>query len=56
MYSWSAVTRGALLRGVEGGIVETRIIRAAYGISARQEWDPEVHEKPELKRTAEKNK
>jgi hypothetical protein len=50
------VTLGALLRGIEGGIVETRIIRAAYGVQAREPWTPEVHEQGELKRTAEKNK
>jgi hypothetical protein len=50
------VTLGALLRGIEGGIVETRIIRAAYGVQAREPWTPDVHEQGELKRTAEKNK
>jgi len=50
------VTRGALLRGIEGGIVETRIIRAAYGIMSYQNWDPEKHEKGEMKRLAAKNK
>lgn len=54
--AWSAVTRGAMLRGVQGNIVQSRIIRNYYGISMKMDWDPAVHEAPERKRTAAKHK
>ncbi|OCK78280.1 actin-like ATPase domain-containing protein [Lepidopterella palustris CBS 459.81] len=54
--AWSAVTRGAMLRALQGDIVETRIIRACYGITYRTLWDPDVHESIKHRRTAEKNK
>jgi hypothetical protein len=45
-----------MLRGLQGDIVETRIIRHHYGIDIREEWDPKVHEVPDKRRTAESNK
>ncbi|CAZ84109.1 unnamed protein product [Tuber melanosporum] len=42
--AWSAVVRGALLRGLQGDIVSTRKIRNFYGIEYRQTWEPEIHE------------
>jgi len=56
MHRWSAVTRGAMLRALQGDIVETRIIRSNYGISFKELWDPAIHESPEKQRTASKNK
>ncbi|KAH8896375.1 hypothetical protein GQ53DRAFT_792192 [Thozetella sp. PMI_491] len=53
VHAWSAVTRGAMLRGIQGNIVEKRIIRAAYGIAARVVWDPAVHESDKYKRAAQ---
>jgi hypothetical protein len=47
---------GAMLRGLQGDIVESRIIRAHYGINIREHWDPEVHESKMYRKTAEKNK
>lgn len=54
--AWSAVTRGAMLRGIQGNIVQSRIIRSYYGISIKTEWDPDVFETPERRRAAAKNK
>lgn len=45
-----------MLRGLQGDIVETRTIRNHYGIEMREHWDPNVHEAPEKRRTAESNK
>jgi hypothetical protein len=53
---WSAVTKGAMLRALQGDIVETRIIRFYYGISHGTPWVPEIHESGKYKRTAAKNK
>lgn len=54
--AWSAVTRGAMLRALQGDIVETRIIRSNYGIFYKTPWDPEVHETGKHARTAAKLK
>jgi len=54
--AWSAVTRGAMLRGIQGDIVETRIIRHHYGVVARTPWNEEIHEKGDKRRQAEQNK
>lgn len=54
--AWSAVTRGAMLRAIQGDIVQTRIIRHHYGISIQETWNPDVHEAPDKRRTAESNK
>ncbi|KAJ6098844.1 hypothetical protein N7467_000379 [Penicillium canescens] len=54
--AWSAVTRGAMLRGIQGDIVETRIIRHHYGIDIREHWNPDIHEAPDKRRTAELKK
>jgi len=54
--AWSAVTRGAMLRGLQGDIVETRIIRHHYGIQMKETWDSNIHEAPDKRRTAESNK
>ena len=53
---WSAVTRGAMLRGLQGDIVENRIIRYHYGIVFNTPWDPDVHESAKYRRMAEKRK
>jgi hypothetical protein len=53
VHAWSAVTRGAMLRGLQGDIVDTRIIRAAYGVSCRTPWNPAVHESEKHRKTAE---
>jgi len=45
-----------MLRGLQGDIVETRIIRHHYGIDMREEWNPDVHEAPDKQRTAAANK
>jgi hypothetical protein len=50
------VVRGAMLRGLQGDIVQTRIIRNNYGISFKELWDPDVHESGQYRRTAEKHK
>ena len=53
---WSAVVRGALLRGLQGDIVSTRKIRNFYGIEYRQTWDPEIHEVGDFANEAAKHK
>lgn len=45
-----------MLRGIQGDIVETRIIRHHYGIEARVNWNPEIHEKGDKRRVAESKK
>lgn len=45
-----------MLRGIQGDIVETRIIRHHYGIDMKEVWNPDVHEAPDKRRTAESNK
>jgi hypothetical protein len=54
--SWSAVTRGAMLRGLQGDIVESRIIRAYYGIMISHPWNPALHESETHREIAERNK
>ncbi|KAI2741395.1 hypothetical protein DTO013E5_4559 [Penicillium roqueforti] len=41
--AWSAVVRGAVIRGQEGNQVETRIARCSYGISMKIKFNPEIH-------------
>lgn len=41
--SWSAVVRGAVLYGLNSGIVRERILRRHYGIPTSVVWDPEKH-------------
>ncbi|KAH0543127.1 hypothetical protein FGG08_002553 [Glutinoglossum americanum] len=51
--AWSAVVRGALLRILNGaGIVQTRKIRAHYGISHKEPWTVEKHERGSLRTLA----
>lgn len=45
--AWSAVARGAVLRGLEGEIVHSRMARRNYGISHSSEYDPKRHLKSE---------
>lgn len=45
-----------MLRGLQGDIVETRIIRHHYGIQMKETWDSNIHEAPDKRRTAESNK
>jgi hypothetical protein len=45
-----------MLRALQGDVVETRVIRANYGIIFRSPWDPDVHETPERRRAAAKYK
>ncbi|KAH8587270.1 hypothetical protein B0O99DRAFT_642186 [Bisporella sp. PMI_857] len=54
--AWSAVTRGAMLRALQGDIVETRIIRSNYGVTVKNLWDPAIHESAKYQRQAAKNK
>jgi hypothetical protein len=42
-YSWSAIVRGAVLRGLEGSIVDVKKCRRHYGHSLSKEYDPKVH-------------
>ncbi|CAG8890324.1 unnamed protein product [Penicillium egyptiacum] len=41
--AWSAVARGAVIRGQEGNQVESRIARCSYGIMIRVTFDPKKH-------------
>lgn len=41
--AWSAVVRGAVLRGLEGGIVRSRMARRNYGIPFSDNYDPKLH-------------
>ncbi|KAJ5877628.1 hypothetical protein N7455_001093 [Penicillium solitum] len=41
--AWSAVARGAVIRGQEGNQVESRIARCNYGIDMRVTFDSKVH-------------
>lgn len=45
--AWSAVVRGAVLRGLEGGIIHNRMARRNYGISCSSHYDPKRHLKSE---------
>lgn len=45
-----------MLRGLQRDIVETRIIRAHYGIKFKAPWNPKVHESGVHRRKAERNK
>jgi hypothetical protein len=40
--SWSAVTRGAATRGLEGGMVISRESKRAYGFVCHQKFDEDV--------------
>jgi len=40
--SWSAVTRGAATRGLEGGMVISRESKRAYGFACHQQFNEEV--------------
>ncbi|KAJ5186887.1 hypothetical protein N7449_009881 [Penicillium cf. viridicatum] len=41
--AWSAVARGAVIRGQEGNQVESRIARCSYGVSMRVPFDSTTH-------------
>ncbi|KAJ5726922.1 hypothetical protein N7493_005949 [Penicillium malachiteum] len=41
--AWSAVVRGAVLRGLEGNQVDNRISRAHYGVTHQSPYDPHLH-------------
>ncbi|KAJ5365517.1 hypothetical protein N7517_008403 [Penicillium concentricum] len=41
--AWSAVARGAVIRGQEGNQVERRIARCSYGINVSVKFDPKKH-------------
>ncbi|KAJ6066964.1 actin-like ATPase domain-containing protein [Penicillium canescens] len=43
--AWAAVVSGAVLRGLEGNRVETRISRCWYGVSANTQFDESRHPK-----------
>ncbi|KAJ5715488.1 uncharacterized protein N7483_012669 [Penicillium malachiteum] len=45
--AWSAVVRGAVLRGLEGNQVNNRIARAHYGIKHSSNFDPNRHKECE---------
>jgi hypothetical protein len=45
-----------MLRGIQRDIVETRLIRAFYGINHKTQWNPAVHETPERWKIAEGRK
>lgn len=45
--AWSAVVRGAVLRGLEGGIVRSRHARRNYGVNCTQAFDSNVHDEAE---------
>ena len=40
---WSAVVRGAVLYGLNSGIVRERMLRRHYGIPTSILWNPEKH-------------
>lgn len=46
--AWSAVVRGAVLRGLEGGIVRSRLARRSYGIECHETFDPDRHHESEI--------
>ncbi|KAJ5207500.1 Heat shock protein 70 family [Penicillium cf. griseofulvum] len=41
--AWSAVARGAVIRGQEGNQVDSRISRGSYGTEMQVEFDPKKH-------------
>lgn len=53
---WSAIVRGAMLKAIQGEVVESRKIRAYYGVRIEQAWDPIIHEAPHLRAQAEEKK
>lgn len=42
--AWTAVVRGAVLRGLEGEFVTSRRSRYNYGVRQREYWDPDQHD------------
>jgi hypothetical protein len=40
---WSAVVRGAAVRGLEGSMVISKRARRAYGLSLHRKFDPNIH-------------
>jgi hypothetical protein len=45
--AWSAVTRGAAIRGLESGVVVSRESKRAYGFVCHQKFDDELHDEEE---------
>jgi hypothetical protein len=43
MYAWTAVVRGAVIRGLEGGVVMSRRSRMHYGTSYATIFDEAKH-------------
>ena len=43
MYAWTAVVRGAVIRGLEGGVVMSRRSRMHYGTSYATIFDQQKH-------------
>lgn len=43
MYAWTAVVRGAVLRGLEGNMVISRKARMHYGTSYATVYDEDKH-------------
>lgn len=43
LYAWTAVVRGAVLRGLEGSMVVTRKARYHYGTSHAAVWEEAKH-------------
>ncbi|KGO76318.1 Heat shock protein 70 family [Penicillium italicum] len=48
--AWSAVARGAVIRGQEGNQIESRIARCSYGVHTSIKFDPEMHRADEYLR------
>lgn len=43
LYAWTAVARGAVIRGLEGSMVITRKARCHYGTSYATVWEENKH-------------
>lgn len=43
LYAWTAVVRGAVIRGLEGSMVVTRKARYHYGTSYATVWEEDKH-------------
>lgn len=41
--AWSAVARGAAIRGLEGSMIVSRAARRAYGLCLHVKFDPKIH-------------
>jgi len=45
--AWTAVVRGAIIRGLQGDTIKARLSRRYYGVVHDAKYDPQMHEESE---------